>query len=107
MTAVRSDTTRYSEAAMDPVPESPPRWPCRWHAWWYEGPAPQWHITVKMILYCLHSGAEQERIFDFLKDDLVPSSRQYVYNKTRLQSSKVRNDARVDGKGAGPGSTYP
>jgi hypothetical protein len=24
MTAVRSDTTRYSEAAMDPVPESPP-----------------------------------------------------------------------------------
>ena len=40
MTAVRSDTNRYGEAAMDLVPESPPRWPCRWHAWWCEGPAP-------------------------------------------------------------------
>ena len=34
-------------------------------------------------------------------------SLRYVYNETRLQSSKVRNDARVDDKGDGRGPTYP
>jgi hypothetical protein len=54
------------------------------------------------------SGAEQERILDFKKGRcLDPGSRQYVYSETRLQSYKVQNDARVDNKGAGRGSTYP
>ena len=39
MEAVHSDTARYGEAAMDPVPASPPRWAvptaCRWR---YEDP---------------------------------------------------------------------
>jgi hypothetical protein len=68
-------------------------------------PSTAHHVTHDSVSL---SGAEQERILDFKKGCcLDPGSRQYVYNETRLQSSKVRNDARVDGKGAGRGSTYP
>ena len=68
MTAVRSDTTRYGEAAMDPVPESPPRWRLAvpMACLVVRGASPSMAHHVEHDSESL-SGAEQERILYFKK----------------------------------------